>query len=250
MAEQKTDSPSVRFIYFGMQGRAGPLRCAASIGGLSYEDRFMTFDEHKVEKAEGKRRWSGLPEMTVFDKDGRELVNLGHSNTCLRYVGRLTGLYPKNRVQRALVDEVLDAIEDITGLMSPSFHEKDEEKKKAMREALLADDKLPYWIQKFEDRFEENEKKGNKNGYIVGDELTIADIKFYMGVVGMFMSGHIDYIDGKKLLGDSKRIMAFAAKLKENEKISKFVSQFDSSSKEYKENKKSCFKYGGTNSYG
>ena len=86
--EAKTDDkPSFRVTYFGFGGRGAPLRVAASLGGLSYEDKFISFDQHKQEKADGKRRWNGLPEITIFDKNGNELTTIGQSNACLRYIG-------------------------------------------------------------------------------------------------------------------------------------------------------------------
>ena len=88
MAEQKEEKPSFQIIYYGFGGRAAPLRAAATIGGLSYQDYFESKEEHKKAKAEGKRRWSGLPELTVFDKDGKELITIGQSNSCLRYIGK------------------------------------------------------------------------------------------------------------------------------------------------------------------
>ena len=88
MAEQKEEQPSFRITYFGFAGRAGPLRVAATIGGLSYEDNLVSMEEHFKAKSEGKRRWNGLPELTVFDKDGKELVTIGQSNSCLRYIGK------------------------------------------------------------------------------------------------------------------------------------------------------------------
>ena len=93
MAEQKSDSPSVRITYFPLPGRAAPIRLACHIGGISYEDNFITLEEQKQQKADGKRRWSGPPEITIFDKNGKELVTIGQSNACLRYVGMLIIVY-------------------------------------------------------------------------------------------------------------------------------------------------------------
>lgn len=44
MAEQKegSESPSFTITYFGIGGRAAPLRAAAFISGLSYRDRFLS----------------------------------------------------------------------------------------------------------------------------------------------------------------------------------------------------------------
>ena len=40
-----------------------------------------------AQKAEGKRRWSGVPEMILHDKDGNDVQAMGMSNTCLRVIG-------------------------------------------------------------------------------------------------------------------------------------------------------------------
>ena len=57
----------------------------------------------------------------------------------------MAGFYPENVVQRALVDEILAATEDVMGMLAPSFTVKDAEKKKAMRLELMKPDKFPYW---------------------------------------------------------------------------------------------------------
>ena len=87
MAEQKSDCSSFAVVYYAFGGRAEPLRTAAAIAGISFEDRFTTSEQHKKDKAEGKRRWSGPPELVVMDKDGKDLVTIAQSNACLRYVG-------------------------------------------------------------------------------------------------------------------------------------------------------------------
>ena len=87
MAEQKSDTPSFAVIYYGFGGRAEPIRNAAAIGGLAFEDRFTNGEQHKKAKAEGKRRWSGPPEVVIMDKDGKDLITIAQSNSCIRYVG-------------------------------------------------------------------------------------------------------------------------------------------------------------------
>ena len=87
MAEQKEQCSSFRVIYYPFTGRAEPLRLAAAIGGIAFEDEFITQDQQKKAKAEGKRRWSGPPEVVIYDKDGKELTVIAQSNTCTRYIG-------------------------------------------------------------------------------------------------------------------------------------------------------------------
>ena len=87
MAEQKENQSSFRVIYYAFTGRAEPIRLAAALGGIAFEDEFINDAQQKKTKAEGKRRWSGLPELVIYDKDGKVLTNIAQSNTCLRYVG-------------------------------------------------------------------------------------------------------------------------------------------------------------------
>ena len=87
MAEQKNDTPTVRVVYYAFTGRAEALRYAAVLGGVCLEDEFITGDQHKKDKADGKRVWSGPPEIILLDKDGKEIERLAQSNACLRYIG-------------------------------------------------------------------------------------------------------------------------------------------------------------------
>eukprot|EP00484_Ammonia_sp_Unknown_P003215 CAMPEP_0197073110 /NCGR_PEP_ID=MMETSP1384-20130603/210436_1 /TAXON_ID=29189 /ORGANISM="Ammonia sp." /LENGTH=290 /DNA_ID=CAMNT_0042511937 /DNA_START=80 /DNA_END=952 /DNA_ORIENTATION=+ len=186
MAEQKEEKPSFRLSYFPAPGRAGPIRLALAVGGYAFEDVFVTFQEHGKAKAEGKRRWGGLPELTIFDKDGKEVQTIGQSCAQLRYIGRLAGIYGANPFEQALIDEFMDAVTD-AGATLGYKGETDKEKQKAMRLALIADDgALTAFLKKFALRMEENEKRGNKNGFIVGDTLSIADL-FLFGAMGFRM---------------------------------------------------------------
>eukprot|EP00484_Ammonia_sp_Unknown_P026517 CAMPEP_0197029602 /NCGR_PEP_ID=MMETSP1384-20130603/9020_1 /TAXON_ID=29189 /ORGANISM="Ammonia sp." /LENGTH=258 /DNA_ID=CAMNT_0042458805 /DNA_START=41 /DNA_END=813 /DNA_ORIENTATION=- len=246
-AEQETEhkeplkqAVSFRITYFGFGGRAAPLRLAAFLGGLSYEDHFETFDEHGQAKKQGTRRWCGMPELTILDKDGKELATAGQSNACLRYIGTLAGLYPQNPVLRVLVDEILDSVEDMIQMMSPSIKEKHKDKKKKARLALMEDDKLPYWLSKFEKRLAENEQRGYKNGYFVSDELSIADLKFYYQIANI-LSGNIDYLDPDKLTEACPRIRNLAKVIGELEGVKKFRAHFLAQQKEWKEKKTNKF---------
>jgi len=236
MAEQKqeSESPSFTITYFGIGGRAAPLRMAAFLGGLSYCDRFLSGKQHGMQKAQGKRRWSGIPELTLHDKDGNDVATIGQSNVCLTLIGKMGGLYPEdNVVQQALIDEILAAVEDVMGLLAPSFPVKDPEKKKAMRLAMMEAGKLPYWFQKFENRLTENEARGRKNGFVVGDTMTIADLKLY-SQLSFLCSGKVDHIDGATLLKPVAKLSAYLEMMAANEEIKKFNAAFEKQQAEVK----------------
>ena len=121
-------------------------------------------------------RWSGLPEVTVYGKDNKEIVTIGQSNACLRYIGSLCGLYPDdNPLLAALCDEVLDACEDTRSAIMGEMATKEGRAK-----LVAKDGGLTYWLTKFELRLKENEQRGdNGGGYVCGNALSIADLKLF-----------------------------------------------------------------------
>jgi len=242
MAEQKqseekeSSCASLKMIYFGFSGRGHPLRLAAAIGGIKLEEENLTFEEQAKEKADGKRRWSGIPELFVLDKDGKEIGHIGQSNACLRYIGQLAGLYPQNPVERALCDEICDSAEDLISItLKLVFGSKDADDKKAKSVELCKEGgTLRYWLDKFALRIEENAKRGNKNGLYVGDSLTIADLKcftFEFYVISM-IPGANDVLSQDKY----KSIINNINYVKNNDTIKTFLNEW-----EKKENVKAAF---------
>ena len=94
------------------------------------------------------------------------------------YIGKQAGLYPENALLVALVDEVIDSVEDISGPALDIAHASKEDKPRQATEFCKEGGTLRYWLDKFVARIDENAKRGNKNGLFVGDTLTIADLKF------------------------------------------------------------------------
>jgi len=248
MAEQKSDCSSFAVIYYPFGGRAEPLRYAAALGGISFEDRFITQEQQKKDKAEGKRRWSGPPELVAIDKDGKDLVTIAQSNTCLRYIGKLAGLYPENKVSAALADEILDSSEDVFGVLMGAMagKEKDEEKKAAAEELLKDDGKLTYWVKKFACRQKEAADRGVKSGLFVGEEITIAELKF--AATFGFLMGRLPGFgkDGYMGKDENKALLAIIEKVNANDKVKAFTEQFNKNTAAFKEKAENCsFKYGG-----
>ncbi|CAM9426109.1 unnamed protein product, partial [Choristocarpus tenellus] len=108
-------------------------------------------------------------QVPVMEVDG---VTYAQSSALLRYAGKLSGLYPEDPLKAMKVDELLAAMEDITGLITPSFKEKDDEKKaREMREALVAGP-LSAAMSNICKQLE-----ANPGSWFVGDSLTIADLQ-------------------------------------------------------------------------
>ena len=178
---------SLRLRYFPFPGRAGPIRDAFNIGNVKFEDDFVPPEQFRERRATGEFPFGGLPVLDVETTTGK--VCSAQSNAILRFAGRLSGLYPVNDPVQALkVDEALDAGEDINQLLAPSIHEHDVQKKMAMRKEL-AETTLPEWAAYFERLLVKN----GSTGFIVGQDLTVADLKLYW-IIDWLTSGMLDGI--------------------------------------------------------
>ena len=233
---------SLRVTYFpdhGKSGRGLALRLALYLGGICFEDKIVSRPEHHQQKANNQRRWSGVPEVDIYDKNGKS-QKIAQSSTCLRYAGIITGLYPNddNPFKCALIDEVIDSVEDvIVGCLIPMIKATEGKEREELYKKLMNDKKgddygkLRLWFDKFELRLKENNiDRNNKNGYFVGSTLTVADLKVF---------AHFNhYINGtfQKLFGINttifidngyKMIQAFLEKLRNEAKIKQFINEYD-----------------------
>jgi glutathione S-transferase len=173
--------------YFPFTGRAEPIRDALRIGRVAFEDAHVPPEQFRQRRAAGEFPFGGLPVLDIETASGK--VCSAQSNAILRFAGRLAGLYPvDDPIQALKVDEALDMGEDINQSIGPSLHEPDPDKKMAMRKQL-AEETLPEWAAYFERLLVTN---GN-TGFIVGNSLTVADLKLYW-IVDWLTSGILDGI--------------------------------------------------------
>ena len=143
--------PLFRLTYFPIHGRALPIRLAAILNGIEWEDHLIRRDEFINKKENNKQyipRWNGLPEITFYnnDKQPKNNIIVGQSTALLRYISQLKNnndndnnynLYPiNNKFDCLLVDEIMDSIEDMIKIIVPSLMEQDEQKKLEMRKGI------------------------------------------------------------------------------------------------------------------
>ena len=170
----------LRLIYFDFHGGRGePARLALHIGDIAFEDQRVAFSNWPAIKPQ--MPYQALP---VLEVDGKLLAQ---SNSINRFVGKLTGLYPNDPWQAALCDEVMDAVEDSTQLLTPTFRIKNDDEKRTARQALV-DGPLPLSLQQLQGRLEQS---GGK--YFADNRLTVADLKVFAWVKDL-KSGNFDYI--------------------------------------------------------
>jgi len=169
----------LKLTYFDFDGGRGePARLALHIGDVAFED-------HRI----AGKDWPAFRDQTPFlampilEVDGRVV---SQSNSINRYVGKLTGLYPKDDWQAFLCDEVMDAAEDISTQIAQTIDLPEDAKKKARAE--LAAGRLPRYLEQFEARL-----KAAGGEYFVDRRLTVADLKVFM-LIRWLRSGALDHI--------------------------------------------------------
>lgn len=169
----------MKLTYFDFHGGRGePVRLALTMGGVPFED-------DRVAVVDWPQRKEGTPlgALPVLEVDGKAL---SQSNSIMRYVAKLTGLYPSDFWQAALCDEAMDAVEDVTNEIQRTMFVTDDEKK-ARREEL-AEGQIPLYLKRL------NQNLAAHGGrYFADDRLTIADLKVAM-LIRQLRSGILDHI--------------------------------------------------------
>ena len=169
----------LKLTYFDFDGGRGePARLALHIGGIAFED-------HRI----AGKNWPAFRDRTPFlamptlEVDGQVV---SQSNSINRYVGKLTGLYPKDDWQAFLCDEVMDAAEDISTRIAQTFDLPEDAKKKAREE--LAAGHITRYLEQFQARL-----KAAGGEYFADRRITVADLKVFM-LIRWLRSGVLDYI--------------------------------------------------------
>ena len=171
--------PKLVLTYFDFDGGRGEAaRLVMHLAGLAFEDKRIAGTDWPAMR--DKTPFQAMP---VLEVDGKVITQ---SNTINRYLGKLAGLYPKDDWQAALVDEVMDAVEDISFRIGSTMSLEGEAKKNA-REALAAGP-IPRFLQQIDARL-----KAGGGEWFVEKRLTVADLKCFLWVRWL-KSGALDHV--------------------------------------------------------
>jgi len=201
--------PKLVLTYFDIDASRGEVaRLALNVGGVAFEDRRIPRKDWAAVR--DQYPFQALP---VLEVDGRVIAQ---SNTINRYVGKLAGLYPKDDLQAALVDEVMAAIEDVTAKIGATFALEGEAKQKA-REALAAGS-LPRYLQQLEARL-----KAGGGEWFVEKRLTVADLKCFL-FVRWLKSGALDHIPADIVDRNAPLLAKHLERVKNHPKIAAYYA--------------------------
>lgn len=171
--------PRYRLTYFDFDGGRGEsIRIAFRAAGIDFDDHRISFDEFRQTRSTMRFRCS--PTLDIDD------VQITQSNSMLRYVGKLAGLYPADDMQALYCDEAMDAVEDLLHQIVQTFGMEGEELRKAR--AKLVDG----WISTFVKGFADLLNRGGGK-YFADGRLTVADLKVFMQIRSL-RSGTLDHV--------------------------------------------------------
>ena len=199
--------------------RAEVTRLSLYIGSIPFEDYRIEGDDYDKFKQKGElpnKKIAPFKQLPVLDVDGEIFAQTG---AIARFCGKLSGLYPKNDdYKSALIDQIIEAAQDINFLVTLSGRDKDEERKKIARN-ILATNHLPKWFQFLENLLQQN----TNSVYFVGNELTIADLAIWR-LLGWLKSGLLDGIP-TNILDNFENLNKLREEVYKNPKVIKWMDQ-------------------------
>ena len=180
-----------RLIYFDAPvSRGEECRLALHLAGIDFEDVRINASAWPAMK--DQTPYGGLPVLELPAKPA-----LAHSNAILVLIGRRHGLHPADDFEAARHEGMMQHVETLRAVVSPTLR-MDEAEKKAARDALVAGF-LPAWAK----AAERNILSGPFFG---GDKLQAVDLKLYMAV-RWFIGGKVDHIPAT-VFADYPRLIA------------------------------------------
>ena len=155
-----------KLSYFNLRARAEVARLLFAVAGKEYED-------YRIDRT---NEWPSLKSSTPLGNVPLLTVNgkvIPQSRAIERYLAREFGLYGKNNWENTMCDVVIEAINDVRPEVRTYFLEKDESRKIELSKHL-AEVTLPKFTN-----FIETTLKDNGGQYLVGNELSLADLAVF-----------------------------------------------------------------------
>jgi glutathione S-transferase len=221
MAKCKMENqPKLKLYYFNIKGKGEPIRLFCAYAGLELEDYRLTSGQEFADlKEAGKLAFSQVP---LLEVDGKhQLIQTG---AILRYLAKLTKLYPEDPLEAATVDAVFDQETDaFLGATVASYDTRfgisldDDAKAKIYKS--ISEEILPRHLGNVEKML-----KASSTGWIAGTkEPSPADFVWY--------SRFADYLPEKAELSEKVRSLedypackAYVEKFKSLEAIKEYYA--------------------------
>jgi len=184
-----------KLTYFNAPvSRGEECRLALHLAGIDFED--VRIDGAAWPAMKDRMPYGAMP---VLELPGHP--PLAHANAILVLIGRRHGLHPADDFEAARHEGMMQHVEDLRAVVSPTLRMGDAEKK-AAREAMVASF-LPAWA-----RYAERNIPGQP--FFGGAMLQVVDLKLHMAV-RWFIGGKVDHIPATIFSGYSKLMAVYEA---------------------------------------
>ncbi|XP_050412608.1 S-crystallin SL11 [Patella vulgata] len=155
-----------RLHYFHSRGRGEVARLLFHAAGQQFDD--VKYNQEGWQAFKPKTPLGQLPCLEI---DG---TLYAQSNAINSYLAKELGFYGNGNTDALKVDVIVGVIGDLIPILIRIFFlEQDETKKKELLNKLVTEDTPKFFTNL------ETILKANRNGYFVGDSLTLADIAVY-----------------------------------------------------------------------
>eukprot|EP00978_Attheya_sp_CCMP212_P037326 scaffold174999_cov52-Attheya_sp.AAC.4 len=214
--------------YFPIGGRAEAIRLTAAVGSIAFTNQSMSSAEFaEAQKANSPTMPFGQVPVLQIEKDGTSQT-ITQSDAILRYFGKLAGLYPTDEIQALKVDELMAILQDavsplvmtVRGAVKSHISDSDwtSEEKLEIRGRWLKTD-MPKYLGEIESVL-----KASTSGWLVGETVTIADIRLFVGL--NWISGGI--LDGipTSVVDGYPCCIALMEKVKSIDKIKEWMEKY------------------------
>lgn len=170
---------SYKLTYFNFDGGRGePIRIALHAAGIEFDDERLSFEQFSE-----MRQGAPFNALPVLNIDGADVTQ---TNSLLRYVGKMAGLYPTDDLQALYCDEVMSAFEDVNHHVGRTLFLQGDELRLA-REQLVDG-----WLTTFVKGLDKLLVRGGGK-YFADNQLTVADLKAFVQVRSL-RSGILDHV--------------------------------------------------------
>ena len=197
--------------------RAEVSRLALFMGDIPFTDYRINKQEYDIFKKLGKlpnNITAPFKQLPVLEVDGKIFAQTG---AIARFCGKLSGLYPTNNdYDSALIDQIIEASQDINFMVTLSNRDKDPQKMKLSRE-ILATKHLPKMFQ-FLENLIDNDKK---SPWFVSDNITIADLAAWR-LLGWLSSGLLEGVP-TNILDPYKKLKSMRKAVYQHPKVNKWM---------------------------
>jgi len=197
------EGDSYTLTYFDGRGLAEVSRLLFTIAGVKFEDvRINADDDDKQFIAEYKDKcaFRKVPQLTYNG------VDIPQSKAIERFLAKKFKLFGKKDIDAVLIDAFGEQIRDITFGFTSSKTEETREK---------------FWNETFPTLIENTARVAGKEGFLVGNKLSLADIQFYY-LTTTFLS---DEAKVNAVLQKYENLVKVRDNVAKNEKIVEYVSK-------------------------